>query len=58
MNGEIAAYLQGLLEHSRECQSTDCPSCRKLDEIFDVVKNRIFSSLVYTKIAVAHARAR
>jgi hypothetical protein len=56
MNGEIAAYLLSLLEHSRECYRADCPSCRTLDEIFDTIKSKLFSSSVYTHSAAASAR--
>ena len=56
MNGEIAVYLVSLLEHGRECHSADCPSCRMLEEIFDTIKSRLFSSPVYTHSAAASMR--
>jgi len=56
MNGEIAVYLLSLLEHSNECHRADCPSCRTLDEIFDTIKSKLFSSPVYTHSAAASMR--
>jgi hypothetical protein len=52
---EIAEYLQSLLDHSGDCESEDCPTCQKLHGIFEVIKNRLFSSPVYPEVMAAAA---
>jgi hypothetical protein len=52
---EIAEYLQLLLDHGRDCESEDCPTCQKLHGIFEVIQNRLFTSPVYPEVMAAAA---
>lgn len=58
MNGEddeIAKYVQSLLDHGRggECECRDCTSCRTLQAIFEVVRDRLFTSFIYSEVMMA-----
>jgi hypothetical protein len=44
---EIAEYCQGLLDHESGCESAGCPTCAALGSIFGLIRERLFSSVVY-----------
>jgi hypothetical protein len=56
MNGkdtEIAEYLRFLLEHQARCALEQCPSCLTLQRVFELVRSRLFSSLVYPEVMIS-----
>ena len=52
-NDEIAVYLQELLEHERDCTVETCSRCRSARNIYKVVRNAVFSGVVYPHVTIA-----
>jgi hypothetical protein len=55
---EIANYLRTLIDHVGQCDCDDCPTCGKLQAILEIVKNRLFGSLVYPERMISAAVSR
>lgn len=56
-NDEMAVYLEELLDHERTCEVADCAVCQCAQNIYGVVRNVIFSGVVYPEVTIA-ARGR
>ena len=56
-NDEMAGYLEELLEHERTCGVADCTVCQCAQNIYRLVRNVIFSGVVYPEVTIA-ARGR
>jgi len=54
-DAEIADYLRSLLDHGRKCHREECPACRTLHGIFEVIRKRLFTSPVYPEVLAAAA---
>jgi len=56
-NDEMAVYLEELLDHERSCEVRDCALCQCAQTIYRLVRNVIFSGVVYPDVTIA-ARGR
>jgi hypothetical protein len=57
---EILKYLQFLVEHANGCKARTCRFCASLQEVCEVMGNRLFSTDFYpetAKSAATHAVA-
>jgi hypothetical protein len=44
---EMRAYLEALLDH--QCSNGDCPDCQHLEGIYQFMRARLFSTVIYTR---------
>jgi len=52
-DNEIAEYVESLLDHGVDCEAQDCPSCHALQDIFQIVRTRLFASSHYPEVAIS-----
>jgi hypothetical protein len=55
---ELTEYLQRLLEHAKECDLEGCAPCLTVHGILELIKNRLFSSLVYPEVTISAAASK
>ena len=41
---EVGLYLKSLIDHADECMAADCPDCRMLRTIYDLLRRQIFGT--------------
>jgi hypothetical protein len=45
---ELRHYLEALLEHQCANSEGDCPECQGLERIYQFMRSRLFSTVIYT----------
>ena len=50
---EMRDYLEALLDH--QCSSGDCPDCQRLERIYEFMRARLFSTVIYTRPKTSRA---
>ncbi|MBZ5579343.1 MAG: hypothetical protein LAP40_22505 [Acidobacteriia bacterium] len=52
-NDEMSIYLDDLLEHERACEVENCALCQSAQSVYRLVRNLVFSEVVYPDVAIA-----
>ena len=52
-NVEMAVYLEELIEHEGACEVENCALCESAQNIYWLVRNLIFSEVVYPDVPIA-----
>ena len=55
-NDEMRAYLSYLVQHQQECTAEDCPECRTAQNVYEHIRNIIFSVVAYPQVAIPAGR--
>ena len=55
-NDEMRTYLELLVDHQRNCTRQSCPFCWSAERVYELVRNLIFSGVVYPEVAIQRRR--
>lgn len=55
-NDEIRGFLDYLVEHERECARENCPLCQSARNVYESVRNVIFSDVSYPNVTITARR--
>jgi hypothetical protein len=47
---EVGLYLKSLIDHSEGCLAADCPDCRMLRTIYDLLRRQIFGTAPFPHV--------
>jgi hypothetical protein len=53
-DSEIAKYFRSLLDHQSHCTVANCQSCAGLKSILELVRERMFATVLFTDDAEAN----
>jgi hypothetical protein len=55
-NDEMRTYLELLADHERNCTRQNCPFCWSAERVYELVRNLIFSGVVYPEVGIQRRR--
>ena len=55
-NDEMRTYLELLVDHERTCTRQNCPFCWSAERVYGLVRNLIFSAVVYPEVEIQRRR--
>lgn len=55
-NDEMRAYLSYLVQHQQECTAESCPVCQTAQNVYEHVREMIFSVVAYPQVALPAGR--
>lgn len=56
-NDEIRGFLDYLVEHERDCARENCPVCQSAQNVYESVRNVIFSDVSYPEVTITARRS-
>ena len=55
-NDEIRGFLEHLVDHERDCARENCPICQSAQNMYESVRNVIFSDVSYPNVTITARR--
>jgi hypothetical protein len=55
-NDEIRGFLDYLVDHERDCARENCPVCQSARNVYESVRNVIFSDVSYPNVTITARR--
>lgn len=55
-NDEIRGFVDFLVDHERDCARENCPICQSAQNVYESVRNVIFSDVSYPNVTITARR--